>query len=136
MAKTREQAEGHPRAHRRPRRRGAAQARGRAGRVEAHGHGEQTRDRLDEVQKKLRGLDELEKRVAKLEKQLAATTKPARSRQRKPAARKPAAPKSPAGLGGRDAHAAARRGTTSKRTGVVPGCSPSSSTGSGASRRR
>jgi hypothetical protein len=34
-----------------------------------------TRTRLDEMQKKLRGLDELEKRVAKLEKQLAATAK-------------------------------------------------------------
>ena len=31
-----------------------------------------TKTRLDEMQKKLRGLDELEKRVAKLEKQLAA----------------------------------------------------------------
>jgi BMFP domain-containing protein YqiC len=29
-----------------------------------------SRSRLDEIQKKLRGLDELEKRVAKLEKQL------------------------------------------------------------------
>ena len=45
------------------------------------------------MQKKLRGLDELEKRVAKLEKQVAATAKPAS--KRKPAARKPAAPKSP-----------------------------------------
>lgn len=50
-----------------------------------------TKSRLDDVQKKLRGLEELEKRVAKLEKQLAATTKPA---ARKPAARKPAAKKS------------------------------------------
>ena len=53
----------------------------------------ETRARLDEVQKKLRGLDELEKRVAKLEKQVAATAKPAP--KRKPAARKPAAPKNP-----------------------------------------
>jgi len=52
-----------------------------------------TKTRLDEMQKKLRGLDELEKRVAKLEKQVAATAKPAP--KRKPAARKPAAPKSP-----------------------------------------
>jgi predicted nuclease with TOPRIM domain len=41
-----------------------------------------SKTRLDEMQKKLRGLDELEKRVARLEKQLAATAK-------KPAARKP-----------------------------------------------
>jgi BMFP domain-containing protein YqiC len=51
-----------------------------------------TRSRLDDVQKKLRGLDELEKRVAKLEKQLAAAKPPAR----KAAARKPAAKKPPA----------------------------------------
>ena len=48
----------------------------------------ESKSRLDDVQKKLRGLDELEKRVAKLEKQLA--TKPA---AKKPAARKPAAKK-------------------------------------------
>ena len=35
----------------------------------------ETKGRLDEMQKKLRGLDELEKRVAKLEKQLAAQSK-------------------------------------------------------------
>jgi hypothetical protein len=53
----------------------------------------ETRTRLDDIQKKLRGLDELEKRVARLEKQLAAT-KPARKpAARKPAARKPAAKK-------------------------------------------
>jgi hypothetical protein len=34
------------------------------------------RERIDEVQKKVRGLDELEKRVAKLEKQLADLQKP------------------------------------------------------------
>ena len=34
------------------------------------------RERMDDVQKKLRGLDELEKRVAKLEKQLAELQKP------------------------------------------------------------
>ena len=53
----------------------------------------ESKARLDDMQKKLRGLDALEKRVAKLEKQLAAMTK-------KPAARtqsaaKPAAPKKP-----------------------------------------
>jgi predicted phage gp36 major capsid-like protein len=50
----------------------------------------ETRSRLDEMQKKLRGLEELEKRVTKLERELA--KKPA---ARKPAARKPAAPKKP-----------------------------------------
>jgi hypothetical protein len=40
--------------------------------------------RLDEMQKRLRGLDELEKRVAKLEQQLAA------QKAKKPAARKTA----------------------------------------------
>ena len=62
-----------------------------------------SKSRLDEMQRKLRGLDELEKRVAKLEKQVAAqkpaaTTsarKPATSTARKPAARKPATPKKP-----------------------------------------
>jgi len=54
----------------------------------------ETKTRLDEMQKKLRGLDELEKRVAKLEKQLAASKPPARKpAARKPAARKPAAKK-------------------------------------------
>jgi uncharacterized membrane protein YccC len=43
----------------------------------------ESKTRLDEMQKKLRGLDELEKRVAKLERQFAA--------QSKPAAKKPAA---------------------------------------------
>ena len=52
-----------------------------------------SKTRLDEIQKKLRGLDELEKRVAKLEKQVAATAKPAP--KKKPAARKPAVPKTP-----------------------------------------
>ena len=52
-----------------------------------------TRTRLDEMQKKLRGLDELEKRVTKLEQQLAAQTKkPAAAR--KPAAKKPTPPPS------------------------------------------
>jgi hypothetical protein len=47
----------------------------------------ETKARLDEMQKKLRGLDELEKRVAKLEKQLAAGSKKP-TRARKPTARK------------------------------------------------
>jgi predicted nuclease with TOPRIM domain len=37
----------------------------------------ETKARLDEMQKKLRGLDELEKRVTKLEKQLEAESKKA-----------------------------------------------------------
>lgn len=41
----------------------------------------ETRSRLDEVQKKLRGLDELEKRVAKLERQLATPAKKATTRK-------------------------------------------------------
>jgi predicted nuclease with TOPRIM domain len=46
----------------------------------------ESKARLDEMQKKLRGLDALEKRVTKLEQQLAASAK-------KPVARKPAASK-------------------------------------------
>jgi uncharacterized small protein (DUF1192 family) len=58
----------------------------------------ETRTRLDEMQKKLRGLDELEKRVAKLERELAkqpASRKPATARKRTASARKPAAAKKP-----------------------------------------
>jgi phage shock protein A len=55
----------------------------------------ETKTRLDEMQKKLRGLDELEKRVAKLEKQLAAQAKPTTSSTRKAPARRPATPKKP-----------------------------------------
>jgi hypothetical protein len=58
----------------------------------------ETRTRLDDMQKKLRGLDELEKRVAKLERELAkqpAARKPATTRKRTTPARKPAAPKKP-----------------------------------------
>lgn len=38
------------------------------------------RERIDELQKKVRGLDELERRVAHLEKQVAAELKPARGK--------------------------------------------------------
>ena len=59
----------------------------------------ETKTRLDEMQKKLRGLDELEKRVTRLERELAkqqsprkATTAPKRTTARKPAtAKKPPA---------------------------------------------
>ena len=56
-----------------------------------------TKTRLDEMQKKLRGLDELEKRVSKLEKQLAGQSKKAPTRRKSTTARKTAtAPKPPA----------------------------------------
>jgi predicted phage gp36 major capsid-like protein len=48
----------------------------------------ETRSRLDEMQKKLRGLDELEKRVAKLERQLAAQATTRATTARKATARK------------------------------------------------
>jgi hypothetical protein len=59
------------------------------------------RERMDDVQKKVRGLDELEKRVAKLEKQLADLQKPKakpRTRSASSSARKttPATRKKPA----------------------------------------
>ena len=51
----------------------------------------ETKTRLDEMQKKLRGLDELEKRVVKLEKHLGIESKQGPARAPKPsAARKPA----------------------------------------------
>jgi hypothetical protein len=58
-----------------------------------------SKSRLDEMQKRLRGLDELEKRVAKLERQLATQPKKpaaaAKTTARKPAAKRPATPKKP-----------------------------------------
>jgi uncharacterized protein involved in exopolysaccharide biosynthesis len=59
----------------------------------------QSRTRLDDVQKRLRGLDVLEQRVDKLERRLAkletsVTTKKAAART--PAAKKPAAARKPA----------------------------------------
>lgn len=51
----------------------------------------QSRTRLDEMQKRLRGLDVLEERVDQLERKLDALTK-----KPKPAARKKPAPKKPA----------------------------------------
>ena len=60
----------------------------------------ETRARLDEMQKKLRGLDELEKRVAKLERELAkqptTARKPATARKRTTAPKPAAAKKPPA----------------------------------------
>ena len=52
----------------------------------------QTRARVDELTKRVRGIEGLEKRVSALEKQVAALKK--KPAARKPAARKPAAPKS------------------------------------------
>ena len=54
----------------------------------------QSKTRLDDVQKRLRGLDVLEQRVDQLERRLAKLEKPAAAK--KPAAKKPAA-KKPAG---------------------------------------
>jgi hypothetical protein len=51
----------------------------------------ETRTRLDDVQKKLRGLDALEKRVAKLERELAKKSAPSKPTT----ARKPASAKKP-----------------------------------------
>jgi hypothetical protein len=65
----------------------------------------ESKARLDEMQKKLRGLDALEKRVARLEKQLAAQAKPAA--KPKPPATKPPAAKKPA---------ASRSGSTARRS--------------------
>ena len=65
----------------------------------------ESKSRLDDMQKKLRGLDALEKRVARLEKQLAAQAKPAA--KPKPPAAKPPAAKKPA---------ATRSGSTTRRS--------------------
>ena len=52
------------------------------------------RDRMDEMQKRIRGIDALEKRVAELEKRVDALSTPSTTRKRtttsKPRARKPA----------------------------------------------
>jgi hypothetical protein len=69
------------------------------------------RERLDEMQKKVRGIDQLETRVAALERRLDELAAP--SAAKKPAARKrarPAAPKS-------SATGTKRRGGSSSRTG-------------------
>ena len=50
-----------------------------------------TRDRVDELQKKVRGIDALEKRVAALEKKVDALSK-APAAAKRPSARKPKAP--------------------------------------------
>ena len=56
----------------------------------------QSRQRLDDMQKKLRGLEALEQRVADLEKRLEALERPATAaKPRAAAAKKPATPKNP-----------------------------------------
>ena len=60
----------------------------------------QSRTRLDEVQKRLRGLDVLEQRVDKLERRLAKLETSATAQKaaaKKPAPKKPAAAKKPPG---------------------------------------
>ncbi|MGZ4388597.1 MAG: hypothetical protein ACXVZL_04375 [Gaiellaceae bacterium] len=58
-----------------------------------------SRERLDDLQKRVTGLEGLERRLDELEKRLAKMEKgakpPAKAPARKPAARKPAAPKKP-----------------------------------------
>lgn len=54
------------------------------------------RERMDELQRKVRGLDELEQRVVKLEKQVAELKKPKTTRSRTTSTKQPAARKSPA----------------------------------------
>ena len=93
------------------------------------------RERMDDVQKKVRGIDELEQRVAKLEKQLADLQKPkAKPKTRSTLVcpqelRERRQPQEDLYLAGTLSRIAA--GAISKRTGAVPGCSPSSCTGSG-----
>ncbi len=55
----------------------------------------ETKSRLDEMQKKLRGLDELEKRVARLEQQFAAESKAGTARKTASAPRKRATAEKP-----------------------------------------
>ncbi len=61
------------------------------------------RARVDELQKKVRGIDDLERRVAALEDQLDQLTKPGKPRPARPAAASSGAkPKTPpAGIGSR-----------------------------------
>jgi len=53
------------------------------------------RARVDELQKKVRGIDDLEKRVVKLEKQVATLSKSSKPRASKPRAAKPKPPPQP-----------------------------------------
>lgn len=59
----------------------------------------QTKSRLDDMQKRVRGLEGLEQRVAKLEQQVATLTKTSAAKSpatpKTPTARKPATPKQP-----------------------------------------
>jgi polyhydroxyalkanoate synthesis regulator phasin len=59
-----------------------------------------SRERVDDLQKRVSGLENLERRIDELEKRLAkvegSAKAPAKAPAKKPAARKPAAPKPPA----------------------------------------
>jgi predicted nuclease with TOPRIM domain len=76
----------------------------------------QSRQRLDEMQKRLRGLDVLEERVNELERRVEALEgKPARKASAKPAAAKSTTPK-----------ATAPKATAPKASGATPTPPPSS----------
>lgn len=61
------------------------------------------RERMDEVQRKVRGLDELERRVVKLEKQVAELQKPKTTTRSRSASRGTAARKTSSGSSSRSA---------------------------------
>lgn len=71
-----------------------------------------TKDRLDELTRRVRGIEQLESRLAKLEKQVAALsgTKPTPARKTSPAQRSPASGRT-----------AATRSSTKKTGGGSPG---------------
>jgi hypothetical protein len=69
------------------------------------------RDRMDEMQKKVRGIEDLERRIEALEKRIEALSKP-KPRSRATAAKKPAAAR------------AGRKSTTRRSTGRTGGTSP------------
>lgn len=74
----------------------------------------ESKSRLDEMQKKLRGLDALERRVAKLERQLAAQGAPGEAAA-KPAAKRPPAKQSAAKTPGAEPKTTAKRSAAPKR---------------------
>ena len=87
---------------------------------------------MDDVQKKVRGLDELEKRVAKLEKQLAELQKPkAKPKTTRTCSASSPARKSTPSRRLASGHSEPNRGGLISKDGAVPGCSPSSCTGNG-----
>jgi hypothetical protein len=89
------------------------------------------RERMDEMQKKVRGIDELEKRVAALEKQLAASGKSSTGKRAasKPAASKASASKSSAS---KSSASKARSGAAKTKTASAgPAASSTRRTGGG-----